>query len=252
MDHSFTVTWNKPQPDHLISSTGQWINGIFPSAPEICIRARFTGPKWIDELPWVLRGVCTAPKEDLHTSSAELVYSTPLTVLGDFVTAPTTASASTFLLTLCDKVQGFIPVPTSQQGMHSSSVPSDLHRSQYIFFRHDCHQSPLECPCEAPFKVINSGAKAFTISRGGKLETISIDRLKRTHLDFDMPVPTLMLTMKDTSDAALNISNFDLTLLLDAVQENLHQNMEHSILHHTCSSGEGGEGDSCSEAFTPP
>ena len=155
------------------------------------LRARLTGPNWIDELPWVLLGIRTAPKEDLRTSSAELVYGAPLTVPGDFVAAPnTTASPDTLLRTLHRKVQGFMPVPTSQHGTQLSSVPSDLHSSQYVFVRRDCHRSPLERPYEGPFRVITSSPKVFTIERGGKLETISVDRLKPAHLDFDMPVPT--------------------------------------------------------------
>ena len=52
------------------------------------------------------------------------------------------------------------------------------------------HRSPLERPYKGPFRVITSSPKVFTIERGGKLETISINRLKPAHLDFDMPVPT--------------------------------------------------------------
>ena len=155
------------------------------------LRARLTGPNWIDELPWVILGIRTAPKEDLRTSSAKLVYGVSLTVLGDFVAAPnTTASPYTLLRTLHSKVQGFMPVPTSQHGTQSSSVPSILHSSQYVFVRCDCHRSPLERPYEGPFRVITSSPKVFTIERGGKLETISIDRLKPARLDFNMPVPT--------------------------------------------------------------
>ncbi|KAI0241039.1 hypothetical protein LSAT2_002963, partial [Lamellibrachia satsuma] len=43
------------------------------------------GLNWLDELPWVLLGIRTAPKEDLGCSSAELVYGAPLTVPGDFI-----------------------------------------------------------------------------------------------------------------------------------------------------------------------
>ena len=46
------------------------------------LRAHLSGPNWSDELPWVLLGIRTAPKEDLDCSSAELVYGTPLTVPG--------------------------------------------------------------------------------------------------------------------------------------------------------------------------
>ncbi len=38
------------------------------------LKARLTGRNWIDELPWVLLGIRTAPKEDLGTSSAEMVF----------------------------------------------------------------------------------------------------------------------------------------------------------------------------------
>ena len=49
------------------------------------LRARLSGPNWKDELPWVLLGIRTAPKEDLGYSSAELVYGSPLTISGDFI-----------------------------------------------------------------------------------------------------------------------------------------------------------------------
>ena len=48
------------------------------------LRARLTGPNWTADLPWVLLGFWTAPKDDLGCSSAELVYSTPLAVPGNF------------------------------------------------------------------------------------------------------------------------------------------------------------------------
>ena len=60
--------------------------------------AMLAGPNWVDELPWVLLGIRTFPKDDLKESSAELVYGEPLTVLGSFVaphTAPWTPSFST-------------------------------------------------------------------------------------------------------------------------------------------------------------
>ena len=83
------------------------------------LRAHLTGPNWIDELSWVL-GIRTAPKEDLRTLSAELVYGAPLTVPGDFVAAPnTTASPDTLLHTLHSKVQGFMPVPIHLNMAHN-------------------------------------------------------------------------------------------------------------------------------------
>ena len=48
------------------------------------LRAHLTGPNWVDELPWVLLGLRTTPKEDLDASPEELVYGSPLAVRGDF------------------------------------------------------------------------------------------------------------------------------------------------------------------------
>ena len=45
--------------------------------------------QWAQELPWVLLGIRTAPKEDLGCSSAELVYGAPVTVPGEFFPAHT-------------------------------------------------------------------------------------------------------------------------------------------------------------------
>ena len=58
-------------------------NGLverFHRTLKAALKARLQGPNWADELPWVLLGLRTAPKEDLGFSTAELVYGTPLTV----------------------------------------------------------------------------------------------------------------------------------------------------------------------------
>ena len=63
-------------------------NGLverFHRTLKAALKARLQGPNWADELPWVLLGLRTAPKEDLGFSTAELVYGTPLTVPGEFI-----------------------------------------------------------------------------------------------------------------------------------------------------------------------
>ena len=76
------------------------------------LRSRLNGPNWVDELPWVLLGLRTAPKEDLHTSAAEIVYGTPLTVPGDFVCPSDDPVATAELLSnLRDEVLKLRPTP---------------------------------------------------------------------------------------------------------------------------------------------
>ena len=154
------------------------------------IRARLTGPNWTKELPWVLLGIRTAPKEDLGCSSAELVYGTPLTVPGDFVAShsPPTDHHSQ-LQRLREQVRALAPVPTSQHGAVPATVPNTLQKSKFVFIRRDAHRTPLQRPYEGPFRVIETGTKTFKIDIGGRPQVITIDRLKPAHLDVDGPVP---------------------------------------------------------------
>ncbi|KAK3792218.1 hypothetical protein RRG08_035975 [Elysia crispata] len=68
---------------HHTSAYHPQANGMIESfhrTLKTALKARLTGPNWVEELPWVLLGLRTTPKEDLGYSSAELVYSEPLTI----------------------------------------------------------------------------------------------------------------------------------------------------------------------------
>lgn len=154
------------------------------------LKARLTGPDWMDELPWVLLGIRTAPKEDLKTSSAELVYGAPLTVPGDFIPAGRgqQESPTAVLTRLREKVGTLSPVPTSRHSLPARYVPSKLQDSQYVFIRRDTLRTPLQKPYEGPFRVLQKNPKTFIVDYGGRHETVSVDRLKPAHLDIDEPV----------------------------------------------------------------
>ena len=157
------------------------------------LRARLTSPNWLDELPWVLLGIRTAPKDDLHCSSAELVFGSTLTVPGDFVATPHgQQDAATVLPQLRETVRKFVPTPTTRHGHSRTSVPPDLQSSQYVFVRRDAHRTSLQRPYNGPFQVLESGPKFFKIDFGGKPDTVSVDRLKPAHLALDQPVQVAM------------------------------------------------------------
>ena len=100
------------------------------------LKARLTSANWLDELPWVLLGIRTAPKEDLQASSAELVYGAPLSVPGDSLATPTMSLSPTrYLQCLRDVVNSFTPAPTTTHGTPPVSVPASLHAAKFVFVR---------------------------------------------------------------------------------------------------------------------
>ena len=162
-------------------------NGLverFQRSMKASLKARLNGPNWTDELPWVLLGLRTVVKEDLHTSSVELIYGEPLTVPGSFVTSNVIPWSPTTVF----NPQVRQPIPTTSHGHSSWSIPKDLKNAQYVFVRRDSHRSPLQRPYDGPYHVVSHGDKSFVVKIGDKNEMISTDRLKPAYCDLDYPV----------------------------------------------------------------
>merc|ERR1712212_1390053 len=54
--------------------------------------------------------------------------------------------------------------------------------------RRDGHKSPLSRPYAGPFRVVERGDKTFKLDCGGKVDTFTIDRLKRAYEDEDTAI----------------------------------------------------------------
>lgn len=151
------------------------------------LQTRLNSPSWTQELPWVLLGIRSAPKEDSGCSSVEMVYGAPLTVPGEFISSHRAHSDNDLQLKcLRDQAHSLRPIPISQHGRAPITIPQDLHHTKFVFIRCDAHHTPLQRPYEGLFKT---GPKTFLVDIGGKTEAISIDRLKHAHVDLEHPVP---------------------------------------------------------------
>ena len=148
------------------------------------IRSRLNGPNLVDELPWVLLCLRTAPKEDIHTSAAEMVYGTPLMVPDDFVCPSDDPVAAAGLLSnLRDEILKLRPILVLRHGTVVSRVPNNIMSTDYVLFRHDAHRGPLHRIYDDLYHVIERADKTFVLDIGGRLESVSIDRLKCAHAD---------------------------------------------------------------------
>jgi len=89
----------------------------------------------MDELPRVLLGLRTAPKDDLGASTAEMVYGSPVTVPADFLAPVPEPDPNQHLQRLRTLAGQLAPVPTSQHRQVSSTVPNALASAPYVFIR---------------------------------------------------------------------------------------------------------------------
>lgn len=170
---------------HRTTSFHPQANGMcerFHRTMKAALRAALTDSNWVDRLPWVLLGLPSAPKEDLQSSSAELVFGQPLRVPGEFLpgaTAPGSVPAHRPVFR--DAASAFAPVP-AHHCLPRSYVPKDLMMAKYVFIRHDAHRSPLQPPYDGPFRVLEAGSKSFVVDMGGRRVRVTADRLKPAHV----------------------------------------------------------------------
>ena len=153
------------------------------------LMARCASTNWYTHLPWVLLGIRTSVKEDLGTSSAELVYGSAIALPGEFFN-PTTSSPTVLLKEIRDSIRSLSPTQMSRHGRHSEHVPRELLVCEFVFLRTDKHRTPLQPPYTGPFRVLQRRPKNFKIDVGGRKETVSVDRLKPAFLDSSSKVVT--------------------------------------------------------------
>ena len=136
-------------------------NGLVErSHPDLkaALKCQLSGPNWIEELPWVLLGIGTAPKEDLGSSTAELVYGSPLTVPGDFVPDSQPRTASQELQQQCQRVGDLRPVPTTAHGKEQiqTNVPQSLKQAKFVFLDGTLEKVHSKHPTIAPLRLLSN------------------------------------------------------------------------------------------------
>ncbi|VDP42676.1 unnamed protein product [Schistosoma margrebowiei] len=63
------------------------------------------------------------------------------------------------------------------------ALPRELYICSHVFIRVDSVRKHLEQPYEVPFKLICCHEKTFKVDQHGRVEIVSIDRLKPAHVD---------------------------------------------------------------------
>ncbi|VDO87654.1 unnamed protein product [Schistosoma margrebowiei] len=106
------------------------------------------------------------------------------------------------------------PVSTGIQH-RQVALPRELSTCMFVFIRVDSVRKPWQQTYEDSFHVIARHEKTFKVDRYGRVEIVSIDRLKSAHVDDSALSDTLRFNarpikpsgiLKSSSDPTLDIS----------------------------------------------
>ena len=158
---------------------------------------------WTDSLPLILLGIRTTLKEDLHCTTAELVYGTTLRLPGEYfddsISNTNTSDIPNYVTKLKSIMQHLKATPPRSTANRKTYVNNDLLTCTHVFVRHDAIRKPLQQPYDGPFTVIKRTDKHFTIQRNNHEEVISIDRLKPAYIDISVKADTTSSTSNSSS-----------------------------------------------------
>ena len=141
---------------------------------------------WTITLPAVLLGVRSAVKERLGRSAAEMIYGTTVRLPGEF-TKQYTVDANTDLGNYSDKLRVAMsrlrlcpPRDTQQTNIFQYK---EIATCTHVFLRRIAIAPPLTAPYDGPYKVVARSGRVMKILMKGKVETVSLDRVKPAHLE---------------------------------------------------------------------
>ncbi|KAG7309898.1 hypothetical protein JYU34_004412 [Plutella xylostella] len=148
--------------------------------------------RWTEVLPLVLLGIRSAWKDDIQSSSAELVYGEPLRLPGQFISPASTKpeDVTEFANRLKSHMNQISPHPTSAHNKKRTFfVPKDLNTSSHVFMRQGPAHRSLQPAYTGPHKVLRRGSKTFDLDVNGKEQTVTIDRLKPAYMAEESSIP---------------------------------------------------------------
>ncbi|XP_063232212.1 uncharacterized protein LOC134536428 [Bacillus rossius redtenbacheri] len=140
---------------------------------------------WVDVLPTVLLGIRATWQDDLHASTAKLVYSQPLRLPGEFLGEHPNAprvDASGLVMDLRLHFQDLRPVSGSWHGGTMLFVFRDLPTATEDFVRCEMQKGSLHAPYEGLYPILGRAPKTATLLMHGRRSTVSIDRLKPAYV----------------------------------------------------------------------
>ena len=151
------------------------------------LKAQADPSNWAENLPMALLGIRTALKEDLHCTTAELVYGTTLRLPGEFFSSSSnvTPDPASYVAQLKGSMQQLRATPVRIQPHRKVYISKDLPTSTHVFVRHDAVRKPLQSPYGGPYSILKRAHQHYTLDISIRQEFVSLDRLKPAYMECD-------------------------------------------------------------------
>ena len=133
-------------------------------------------------MPLVLLGIRTAYKEELQSSAAELIYSKPLRIPGEFLVPDLKVEPSIFMQQLHRHMNQLCQTPATQHTSPATFIHDNLKDSKHFFLQQDTIRRDLEPPYSGSHTVLPHTYKTLKIVMHGQVITVSGDRIKPAYL----------------------------------------------------------------------
>ena len=148
---------------------------------------------WTTTLPAVLLGTRSAVKELLGRSAAEMIYGMTLGLPGEFsqkyiVDAHT--DLDNYSDKLCVAMLCLRLCPPRDSPQNNIFRYKEIDTCSHVFLRRIAIAPPLTAPYDSPYKVIVRSGRVMKILIKGKVETVSLDRVKPAHLESESETGT--------------------------------------------------------------
>ncbi|XP_076299334.1 uncharacterized protein LOC143218180 [Lasioglossum baleicum] len=139
--------------------------------------------RWTEVFPTILMGIRSAWKEDLKTTSAELVYGETLRLPGSFLTPPPTSTDTSFFANnLREHFKDIGPTAPMPHRAPRIFVYKDLDKVDHVLLRNDTARKILQNPYDGPYRVISRNVRTYVLDVKGRQVTVSVDRLKPAYI----------------------------------------------------------------------
>ena len=149
------------------------------------LRAKCTSSTWTSNLPLILLGLQSAPREADSICSFERTFGVPPILPRDFWSSAETPNYE-FLPEFQLALGTYTPPSSSPNRSVSPSVPPDLSSCRFVFIRVDgSGRPPLSPLYSGPFLVLEPYRSSFKLQVGTHQEVVNISRLKPAYTSED-------------------------------------------------------------------